>query len=64
MDRYRIIPSRRTYKVVLVAPNGTTTLLKTWRTEEAAVSHLKALRETIERASYQTSHPGEKDWRG
>jgi hypothetical protein len=55
--------AHRAYNVMLREPNGTTRLLKTWRTEEAAISHLKTLRERLERAS-RLSHPGEKDWRG
>jgi hypothetical protein len=37
--------------------------VRTWPTEEAAISHLKALREVAER-SVRVSNPGEKDWRG
>ena len=63
MDRYRIIPAHRAYRVVVMDPNGQTRIVRSWPTEEAAVSHLKALRERIERAN-RPSHPGEKDWRG
>jgi hypothetical protein len=63
MDRYRIIPAHRAYKVVQVEPNGAIRPLKTWRTEEDAVSHLKTLRDNIERTSHRLN-PGEKDWRG
>jgi hypothetical protein len=34
-----------------------------WPTEEAAVSHLKALREAAERSG-RALQPGERDWRG
>ncbi len=44
-------------------PNCRTRLVKTWPTEEAAISHPKALREMVERAN-RHSHPSEKDWRG
>ena len=63
MEIYRIIPFRRTYRVEGVQPNGQKRLVRAWPTEEAAVSHLKALREEVERSS-PTLHPGEKDWRG
>jgi hypothetical protein len=60
---YRIVPRRRSYRVEGVAPNGTPRLLGTWPTEEAAVSHLKSLREVAERIERRRS-PGAQDWRG
>ena len=59
MENYRIIPFRRAYRVEAVQPNGQKRVVRTWPTEEAAVSHLKALREVAERSS-RTLHPGEK----
>jgi hypothetical protein len=63
MDRYRIVPAHRAYKVVVREPSGQTRIVRSWPSEEAALSHLKALRERIERAN-RPSYPGEKDWRG
>jgi hypothetical protein len=63
METYRIIPLRRAYQVEAVQLDGQKRIVRTWPTEEAAVSHLKALREVAERSSL-TLHPGEKDWRG
>jgi hypothetical protein len=63
METYRIIPLRRAYRVEAVQPTGQKRAVQTWPTEEAAVSHLKALREVAERSSLAL-HPGEKDWRG
>jgi hypothetical protein len=63
MDRYQIITAHRAHKVVGMEPNGRTRLVNTWRTEEAAIAHRKALRAMIERAD-RHSHPSEKDWRG
>ena len=48
MDRYRIIPAHRGYKVVVTEPDGGIRLLKTWPTEEAAMAHLKLLRQRAE----------------
>jgi hypothetical protein len=63
MVNYRITPVHHGYCVEAVQPSGQRRVLRTWSTEEAAVSHLKALREMVERAN-RHSHPGEKDWRG
>ena len=63
METYRIIPLRRAYRVEAVQPDGQKRVVRTWPTEEAAVSHLKALREVAERSG-RILHPGEKDWRG
>ena len=63
METYRIIPFRRAYRVEAIQPNGQKRVVRTWPTEEAAVSHLKALRGVAERSS-RTLQPGEKDWRG
>jgi hypothetical protein len=63
METYRIVPLRRAYRVEAVLPDGQKRVVRTWPTEEAAVSHLKALREIAER-TVPVLHPGEKDWRG
>jgi hypothetical protein len=63
METYRIIPLGRAYRVEAIQPNGLKRVVRTWPTEEAAISHPKALREVAERSSH-TVHPGEKDWRG
>jgi hypothetical protein len=65
MDRYRIIPAHRGYKVVVVDPNGATTrLVKAWPTEEAAMAHLRLLRQKAELVDRQMAPPpSEKDWR-
>ena len=57
------IPLGRAYRVEAVQANGQKRVVRTWTTEEAAVSHLKALREVAER-SVRVLQPGEKDWRG
>jgi hypothetical protein len=49
-ETYRIIPFRRAYRVEAIQPNGQKRVVRTWPTEEAAVSHLKALRELAERS--------------
>ena len=65
MDRYRIIPAHRAYKVVVTQPNGRTRLIKTWPTEEEAISHLRLLRQRAELIDRQMAPtPGERDWRG
>jgi hypothetical protein len=58
---YRVTPVHHGYRVEAVQPNGQRRVVRTWPTEEAAISHLKALREMIERANRPA---GEKDWRG
>jgi hypothetical protein len=63
METYRIIPLRHAYRVEAVQPNGQKRVVRTWPTEEAAVSHLKALREVADRLGV-ARQPGEKDWRG
>jgi hypothetical protein len=63
LETYRIIPPGRAYRVEAVHPNGQKRVVRTWPTEEAAVSHLKALREVAERFGHALL-PGEKDWRG
>ena len=63
METYRIIPLHRAYRVEAIQPNGQKRVVRTWPTEEAAISHMKALREVAER-SVRVLHPGEKDWRG
>ena len=65
MDRYRIIPAHRGYKVVVLDPNGGTRLVKTWPTEDAAMAHLRLLRQRDELIDRQMAPPpGEKDWHG
>ena len=63
MTTYRIIPAHRGYRVEAVQPNGQRRVVRTWSTEDDAISHLKVLQEMIERANCH-AHPGEKDWRG
>ena len=63
METYRIIPLGHAYRVEAVQPNGQKRVVRTWPTEEAAVSHLKALREVAERFG-RALQPGERDWRG
>jgi hypothetical protein len=60
---YQIVPRRGIYRVEAVAPNGTHRVVRTWRTEEAAISHLRTLRAWAAAAG-NTTHPGERDWRG
>jgi hypothetical protein len=52
-----------TFYAEAVQPNGQTRVVRTWPTEEAAVSHLGALQEVTERFG-DARQPGEKDWRG
>ena len=63
METYRIIPLGGAYRVEAVQPNGQKRVVRTWPTEEAAISHMKALQEVAE-CSSRTLQPGEKDWRG
>jgi hypothetical protein len=49
--------------VEAVQLNGEKRVVRTWPIEEAAVSHLKALREVAERFGHALQ-PGERDWRG
>jgi len=63
METYRIIPPGRAYRVEAVQPNGLNRGVRTWPTEEAAVSHMKVLREVTERVG-SILLPGENDWRG
>jgi hypothetical protein len=55
MMNYRIIPNRGTYKVEFIDPNGKGWVVGTWRTEEAAVSHLRKLQEQAQRADYRSA---------
>ena len=65
MDRYRIIPARKAYQVVVTLPDGRTRLVKTWPTEDAAMAHLRLLRQRAELIDRQMAPPpGGKDWRG
>jgi hypothetical protein len=58
---YRIIPVRRGYRVEGVQPNGETRAVRTWPTEDAAVSHLRALRQKAEIVD-RPLQSGEQDW--
>ena len=60
MDRYRIIPALRAYQVVVTLPNGSTRLIKTWLTEEAAIAHLRLLCQRAELIDSQMNPAG---WR-
>jgi hypothetical protein len=62
MDTYRIIPLRHAYRVEAVQLKGQTRVVRTWQTEDAAVSHLKSLQEATGRFG-RALQPGEKDWR-
>jgi hypothetical protein len=65
MDRYRIVPGHRVYRVEAVDDaNGTIRIVGTWSTEAAAISHLKTLQEGVEAAGRFRQAPFEKDWRG
>jgi hypothetical protein len=44
--------------------NGTIRIVGTWRTEAAAISHLRTLQEGVEAAGRSRQAPFEKDWRG
>jgi hypothetical protein len=58
---YRIVPHRRIYRVEAVSPDGLVTVLGIWRTEEAAVSHLRSLQRQAEIAARPVvSLPGKK----
>jgi hypothetical protein len=57
---YRIVPRRGIYRVEAVAPNGAHRVVRTWRTEEAANSHLRTL-QAWATAAGNTTHPGERD---
>jgi hypothetical protein len=64
MDRYRIIPARKAYQVVVTLPDGSSRLIKAWPTEEAAISHLRLLRQRAEITDRQTNPTPRQDWRG
>ena len=63
METYRIIPLGRACRVAAVQLNGQMRVVRTWPTEEVAVSHLKALHEATGRFG-RALQPGERDWRG
>ena len=63
MINYRIVPLARVYRVESIDQDGHTQLIDTWPTEEAAVSHLRALQARAESAQ-RTKVTGTKDWRG
>ena len=58
---YRITPVHHGYRVEAVQPNGETRSVRTWPTEDAAVSHLRALRQKAEIAD-RPLRSGESDW--
>jgi hypothetical protein len=65
MARYQIIPARKAYQVVVTQPNGRARLIRTWPTEEAAMSHLRLLRQRAELIDRQMASAGvELDWHG
>jgi len=59
MTDFRIVPKRATYRVEQLDPTGQYKLVGTWRTEDAAVSHLKRLEAEAERATNRPPAPGE-----
>ena len=59
MDRYRIVPARKAYQVVVVLPNGSIRVIRTWPTEEEAIAHRGALRQRAELIDRQ-GHPSVK----
>ena len=65
MDHYRIIPAHRAYRIVVIESDGGTRLVKTWPTEEAAMAHLRLLRQKAELVDRQMAPaPSEQDGRG
>ena len=64
MDSYRIVPGHRVYRVEAVDANGNIRIVGTWPTEDAAVSHLKTLQESVAAAGRSRQAPFERDWRG
>jgi hypothetical protein len=56
-DRYRIVPAHRAYKVVAITRNGDMRIVKAWPTEEAAMTHLRLLRQRAELADRQMAPP-------
>jgi hypothetical protein len=63
VETYCIVPHRRTYRVEAISATGTHRVLDVWRTEEAAVSQLKTLQISADRADRRSNHFA-KDWRG
>ena len=63
MDRYRIVPARKAYQIVVALPDGGTRLLRTWRTEDEAISHLRLLRQRAELIDRQMNPTVERDRR-
>ena len=63
MDRYRIIPARKAYQVVVTLPNGSSRLLRTWKTEDEAISHSRLLRQKADLIDRQMGPTLEWDWR-
>lgn len=48
---FRIVPNRGTYKVEQIDLNGQRQVVGIWRTEEAAVSHLRKLQGEVQRGA-------------
>jgi hypothetical protein len=63
MTTFRIVPRRGSYTVEAVEPNGDHRVIGTWRTEDAAVSHLKDLQSKALLAVNKPA-PGEPGWKG
>jgi hypothetical protein len=61
MEKYRIVPARRAYRVEAVEQDGSISLIDTCRTEEAAMSRLRDLQA---RAEAGERRAGARDWRG
>ena len=63
MTSYRVTLLKHAYHVEAVEENGQTRVLRTWRTEEDAIFHLKHLRERADRAD-NPKGSGNRNWRG
>ena len=60
-----LFPPTEPTRVVVTQPDGRLRLIKTWPTEDGAISHLRLLRQRAELIDRQMAPPpGEKDWRG
>jgi hypothetical protein len=60
MVNYRIVPLARVYRVEAIDQGGHAQLIDTWPTEEAAVSHFRALQARPE-AAQRTVKPRVED---
>jgi hypothetical protein len=63
MGSYCIVPYRRTYRVEAILADGAHRVIDVWSTEEAAVTQLRTLQISAERAVGR-SNSSAKDWRG